>query len=37
METYLVIGGLAVISLAIVLYTYIADRKQNMHTSATHS
>jgi len=31
MEAYLVIGGLALISLAIVLYTYIADKK---HTPA---
>jgi len=30
MEAFLVIGGLAVISLAIVLYTYIADKKNTL-------
>jgi len=34
MEAYLVIGGLAVISLAIVLYTYTADRKH--HSTPAH-
>jgi hypothetical protein len=36
MEAYLVIGGLAVISFAIVLYTHIVDRKQQTHTR-THN